>query len=58
MMVKIKDMYIPESCKRCPMAVMTPQYGERRCFVTDSIVDDADYCYERHPECPMEETED
>ena len=58
MSVKIKDLRMPESCCRCPMSVSTPCYGELRCFVTDCNVNNPDYYYERHPECPLEEMEE
>ena len=54
----IKDMYLPEHCGECPLALLN-SYGERFCFVTDADVTRCDGWVEtRHGNCPMEERED
>lgn len=55
--IKIKGVYKPDYCGDCVLAVMTPGYNRRVCFVTgrpldaysmDDVLDD----------CPIEEVED
>lgn len=54
----VKDMYMPECCGVCPMSLLDG-YGERRCYVTDSMVTKFDSYYnERSGDCPLEEREE
>ena len=56
----IKDMWLPEHCGACPLAMLNG-YGERRCFVTDSTVTEFDsngWPGGRSGDCPMIEVEE
>ena len=55
MTIKIKDMWVPGCCLRCPLNIIT-EYGERRCFVTGYLIESCDYI--RHEDCPIEEIEE
>ena len=56
--VIIKDMWLPEHCGKCPMALLNA-YGDRRCFITDSnVTNNATWAEERHDRCPMVEMEE
>lgn len=37
--LKIKGMRLPESCSKCPLALMT-RYAEHICFITDYMIED------------------
>ena len=53
----IKDMYLPEHCGVCPLALLNA-FGERRCFGTDSDVTEYDsngWSGGRRENCPMSE---
>lgn len=56
-MVLIKNMYLPESCLKCPLSLMDT-YGQHICFITENIVDNHIYYGERDTECPMEQVEE
>lgn len=54
MSVKIKDMYLPDSCAACPLCLLDRYGNERYCFATGNRVD-IDWDSYRSSECPMEE---
>lgn len=51
----IKDMWLPEHCGKCPLALLDG-YGERKCFVTESdVTGNATWAGDRASDCPMRE---
>lgn len=54
----IKNMWMPEHCGKCPMALLDG-YGERHCYVTDTCVTNCDgWTYNRSEDCPLEERDE
>ena len=58
MSVKVKDMYLPDSCVVCPLCILNNHGNERVCFVTGNQVDITFDSWSRSSECPMEAVED
>lgn len=56
MSVVIKDMILPRCCSYCPLSMPT-QFEERRCYITDRVVD-IDPFYGRDEHCPMRECDE
>ena len=58
MSVKIKDMYLPDSCVVCPLCLLNSYGNGRFCFATGKEFDINRDSYDRYDDCPMEEVED